>query len=297
MNELVFTLWLLCLLGGPLLAISGYLSFRRIRKMEDTPTARTATAAMGEVELQGYAWPSLSLKAPLHQTEVVAFMVTGYRENKSSDIAHQVFRFVSTEPFFLADDRGLTMIKLQTNDEIHGASKVQFWNQLREPTKSELWRRISLAFPSINQEILSGISLVETVLDVGSRIYVHGQMTPELDTDRKMQPAAGVAEFMLAERKKLVIEFIKNRKQLLTQDAPWAKTFLAEKNQLARIPTENPWTSWNGVVRAKPESPLFIGNQWEAEMKSVIGTDYLTRIIVGGVLFAIGILPVIMMTS
>ncbi len=84
----------------------GFYHLRIKRKIENTPTSRIRSVAMGMVEVKGRALRKYALVTPMSQTPCVYYRLTRYRKDKNE--RWQVVSVTSSAnaSFFLADDTG-----------------------------------------------------------------------------------------------------------------------------------------------------------------------------------------------
>lgn len=89
-----------------LLFAAGFHSLRIKRNMENTPTSRIRSVAMGMVEVKGRAIRKYALVAPMSHTPCVYYRLTRYRRDRNR--RWQVISLTGSEnvPFLLEDDTG-----------------------------------------------------------------------------------------------------------------------------------------------------------------------------------------------
>jgi len=295
-GETLLALWGAAVIGGPTMAIVGYENFKKSRKLEDKVTVSTATAAHGEIEMQGYAWPSEELIAPLSKKKVSFYLVEFFIRSKYSNVNDEaVFRITAGKPFFLADEKGIVMIgpnqKLDLDVSTMSFVSVQSLDQVQ---RSELWNSLN-ANDHIRNTYMENVVIKETVLEVGSPIYISGVLSSQPEDLKQYAPVKGLSEFMFSARKQFIIDYIKsNKKTLPSVDAPWAKLVAGAKGEaLSKIQTEDLWGHCHGLVRQGLHEPMFVSNSWQQNIKKRLGSSHLFLIIAGGFIFSLAIVPVI----
>lgn len=97
--------------GAPFLAAVlafwyAFYNLRIKRKMENTPTSRIRSVAMGMVEVKGSAQRKYALVAPMSHTPCVYYRLTRYRKDKNNRWKVISVTGSDNAPFFLVDDTG-----------------------------------------------------------------------------------------------------------------------------------------------------------------------------------------------
>lgn len=102
------------LAGGPLWFLHGFQAFRRKRLIENTPTARIRSMAMGLVEVNGHVSPRSEMIAPFSGRACAYWEIdvsTGSAaRNGGRGSWRVVHRDQSGQPFFVTDDTGTAMV-------------------------------------------------------------------------------------------------------------------------------------------------------------------------------------------
>ena len=167
--------------SGALPAVFAALSFwygfhhlRIKRKIENTPTSRIRSVAMGMVEVKGRALRKYALVAPMSHTPCVYYRLTRYRKDKNN--RWQVISVTSSDntPFLVEDDTGRIEIDPSGGRIRAGSRQEGFPGQVGltrfDSDGSEKWREDKiiegtllyvLGFASIKKE--QGASLREQV--------------------------------------------------------------------------------------------------------------------------------------
>lgn len=84
----------------------GFYLLRMKRKIENTPTSRIRSVAMGMVEVKGKAIRKYALVSPMTQTSCVFYRLTRYRRDKNNRWAVSSVRSSDNVPFLLDDGTG-----------------------------------------------------------------------------------------------------------------------------------------------------------------------------------------------
>ena len=99
------------LFAGPIWFFHGFSSFRRKRLIENTPTARIRSMAMGLVEVNGKVSGRSHLQAPFSGRPCVFWQVEISNVTKRErGKAHIIHRNESGQPFFIKDDTGTALV-------------------------------------------------------------------------------------------------------------------------------------------------------------------------------------------
>jgi len=169
------------LVAGPVWFLHGFQSFRRKRLIENTPTARIRSMAMGLVEVNGRVSGRSQLIAPFSGRACAYWQIdvsTGSTgRNGSSGSWRIVHRDQSGSPFFLTDDTGTAMIfpqgadcrvNFQVEEECNGIMLPDCYAEyLKEHCHAEslLWRVGQLRFR-------------ERILEDGQGVFILGTAMP-----------------------------------------------------------------------------------------------------------------------
>jgi hypothetical protein len=98
----------LALAAGPFLFLRGFRDLRVRRLIQNTPTARIRSMAMGRVEVNGVALGRSAVAAPFSGRPCVYWQVEiAVRARNSWSTVH---RATSGQPFFVQDDTGVAMV-------------------------------------------------------------------------------------------------------------------------------------------------------------------------------------------
>jgi hypothetical protein len=98
----------LALCAGPILFLRGFRDLRLRRLIQDTPTARIRSMAMGRVEIHGRAAERSSTTAPFSNRPCVYWQVDiAVRRRNGWTTVH---RNASRHPFYIRDETGLALV-------------------------------------------------------------------------------------------------------------------------------------------------------------------------------------------
>jgi len=165
----------LALLGGPALFAGGFRDLRLKRLIQNTPTSRIRSMAMGLAEVNGIIECRSSVAAPFSGRRCACWQVDISTQGRRNSF-HVVHRATSGHPFFLRDDTGVALVYPRDADckVSFGVEEVCAGVNLPEcyasyvatlGPKSYLWRLGVLRFR-------------ERILEEGARVYVMGTAMP-----------------------------------------------------------------------------------------------------------------------
>ena len=161
--------------AGPLLSVHGLRAWRRRRLMQDTPTARIRSLAMGLVEVNGRVSGRSTVTAPFSGHECVYWQVDisvpGRRGSASSwNVVH---RNASGQPFYLEDDTGVALVYPAGGEckLAHGVEEIAQPFNMPDCYASYLKEHA----PMLR---MSTLRFRERVLEEGRNLYVLGTAMP-----------------------------------------------------------------------------------------------------------------------
>jgi len=166
--------------GGPVLAVTGFRALRVRRLLEDTPTSRVRSMAMGLVELQGGVEARSRISAPFSGRPCAYWEIeiaTGGSRRNGTRSWSTVHRNRSGHPFYLRDETGLALVYPQ------GAEcRIEFGIEeetpglgVPEPYKGYMEQQ-GLAMRSI--WAVGPMRFRERVLENGQGVFVLGRAFP-----------------------------------------------------------------------------------------------------------------------
>lgn len=165
------------LTAGPWLFLHGFRDLRVRRLIQNTPTAKIRSMAMGLVEVNGAVEERSTVSAPFSGRPCVHWEVEIAVRNGRRRSWSTVHRNSSGNPFFLRDETGIALVYPQgaqskitfaVEETCAGIMLPDCYSQyLKEQhlTASALWR-------------LSEMRFRERVLEAGQRVYVLGTAMP-----------------------------------------------------------------------------------------------------------------------
>ena len=166
----------LALLGGPLWFYHGFQAFRRKRRIENTPTARIRSLAMGLVEVNGSVTGRSQVVAPF-SGRPCAFWQVDVSTRSGKRGWRVVHRNQSGNPFFLSDETGVALVYpqgaecrvvFQVEEECMGLALPNCYSEYlgeHAGVQAALWR-------------IGGTRFRERILEDGQRAYLLGTAMP-----------------------------------------------------------------------------------------------------------------------
>lgn len=191
----------LALGAGVYLFFNGFRDLRRLRLIENTPTARIRSMAMGLVEVNGKIEGRSNAFAPFSNKPCVYWQVEIAVRNGRRRSWSTIHRNASGQPFYIRDDTGVAMV-YPKGAECHVAHTIEetahglmlpdcYSDYMKE---HGVWMRHVAG--------LSSLRFRERVLEGGERVYVLGTAVPraQVHTVSEIQLAATGTDDMRAER-------------------------------------------------------------------------------------------------
>jgi hypothetical protein len=191
----------LALFGGPVAFFKGFAWLRRLRLIENTPTARVRSMAMGLVEVNGTVEARSTVHAPFSGQPCAYWQVdiavrSGRRGGWST-----IHRRASGQPFFLRDATGVALV-------YPGGSECHIGHAVEETAHGLMMPACYADYMKANglwMRHVAGLSTMrfrERRLEGGERIYVLGSAVPRahVHTVSEMQLAATGTDDLRAER-------------------------------------------------------------------------------------------------
>src|SRR5262245_22396534 len=162
---------------GPWLFWKGFRALRVLRLIEDTPTARIRSMAMGLVEVRGTVSARSAVTAPFSGRPCAYWQVDGSVRGRSRNSWTVVHRNASGHPFFLSDETGVAMVYPQGADcrLRFGTDEECFGLMPPSPYAEYLAKHHSI----VTQVMRVGMMRFrERTLEEGQEVYVLGTATP-----------------------------------------------------------------------------------------------------------------------
>ncbi len=183
---------------GVLGLLWAHTNWRRKRAIEDFPTSKVRSLAMGKVEVIGRAAQMLELRAPFSQVDCVWYRAELQRKMPMQDGSHRWRRVRTIHsgdlPFYLEDDTGRILV-----DPVHANININ--------TRQIIHPAVASADGLLAAGMSSDMRCVESYIAVGSTLYVMGTAMPMRSTEgqdreellkrlrRLKQDKAALAEF------------------------------------------------------------------------------------------------------
>lgn len=167
----------LSLLGGPAMFWSGFQDMRRRRLIQDTPTAKIRSMAMGLVEINGQVEARSNVFAPFSGRPCVYWQVEIAMRSGRRHGWTTVHKNSSGNPFFLRDDTGVAMV-YPKGSECHvnfGVEETGLGVSLADCYKDYM-KEHGIWMRHVGK--LSSMRFRERCLEPGQRVYVLGSALP-----------------------------------------------------------------------------------------------------------------------
>ena len=163
--------------AGPWLFWRGFRQLRTLRLIENTPTARIRSMAMGLVEVRGRVSSRSTLTAPFSGQNCAYWQVDISIRGRNRGTWNVIHRSASGSPFFIADDTGVAMIYPHGSDcRIRFGTEEECFGLMPPSLYAEyLHEHSSLMTQSAR---LGMLRFRERLLEEGQEVYVLGTATP-----------------------------------------------------------------------------------------------------------------------
>ncbi|NLH47596.1 MAG: hypothetical protein GX444_03220 [Myxococcales bacterium] len=277
-----FTMGAACFYGG-------FHNLRLKRWVDNTPTSRTRSAAMGMVEIKGRAERAYNLVSPLSQVPCVYYRLQKFKKKNRYDRSQSAWVLANTQtsgpvPFYLCDESGRA--------QVNPAGATIRTNQVRDVQGqlTSLW-----GSPILLED---DTRYVEEILPEGALIYVLGFATPRREEAKPVHRR-------LLERLRQVKQDPVRRKQFdlngdgrIDEDEWEAARAEVEREVLAETLAGDQQTkpSAEQVIVGKPPLsglPFVISQSTEEKLTTNITLWIAACFIGAGLLTAIGLLAVL----
>jgi hypothetical protein len=292
-------------LGGITLVISGVKRFRQARRVQDHGTVPSASAPQGLVELQGFAWPTLPVTAPVSGMSCVYFSLHVEERRGSGKNSHWVtlLNDDTREPFFLADNSGHVLIRPH-GAELEVRTREKSWRSLAAATRERILGMIRIKAPGFSDKALltfKDIRVTERCIPAGSPLYALGDFRTSA-VPVQSRPMKGLGAFV---RKLRQIRSSAEALRLADQDRDGRISFeewyracnslaLHASGQTVRPDVSLPpgmeeASRCHGQLAKSPLHPLYLADCHQEELLHRIGRHNLLRIVGGCALIAVGL--------
>jgi len=204
-------------LVGLFLFYAGFMWLKRKRLIEDIPTSKIRSIAMGLVEINGKAHPAKKeiMKSPLTGKECVyyRYMVEKYVQSGKHGHWSTVKTGNSTEPFFVQDETGKVMVDPQ-HAEVHVPMSYHSqsqWGKDPEPVVKRFLEKENIRFEGRLFGTNYTMRYREWVISPNTELYVMGTA----DDNPYVEEATAVegAEDIIIKRGGEKIMMISNKKE------------------------------------------------------------------------------------
>lgn len=165
----------LALCAGPILFLRGFRDLRTRRLIQDTPTARIRSMAMGRVEIHGRAVGRSSVGAPFSGRPCVFWQVDiAVRRRNGWTVVH---RNASGHPFYVRDDTGLALVYPEGADcKLDVRAEEQCLGVNLPECYARYMAEQKIAFRHLYR--MSSMRFREYVLEENQHLYVLGTAMP-----------------------------------------------------------------------------------------------------------------------
>jgi hypothetical protein len=178
----------LALGSGLYLFFTGFRDLRRLRLIENTPTAKIRSMAMGLVEVNGTVEGRSSAFAPFSGKPCVYWQVDVAVRNGRRQSWSTIHRNASGQPFYLRDETGVAMVYPKGSDSHipHGVEETAH-GLMMPACYSDYMKEHGIWMRHVAG--LSTLRFRERVLEGGERVYVLGTAMPraQVHTVSEMQ--------------------------------------------------------------------------------------------------------------
>ena len=207
--------------GGLFLVFKGFSWLKRKRIIEDIPTSKVRSIAMGLVEVNGKAHPATKtvVTSPLTGKRCAHYLykVEKYVQSGKSGHWRTIKRGESTEPFFVQDETGKVLVD-PTNAEAHVPMSYHSesrWGKDPEPAIRKFLEKENIRFEGALFGANYTMRFREWVIGLNDEVYVMGEAADNPYVE-EATAAKGVEDVMIKKGKdKILIISNKKEKQIL----------------------------------------------------------------------------------
>lgn len=165
------------LVSGPVLFWRGFRHLRTCQLIENTPTARIRSVAMGLAEVRGRVRARSQGTAPFSGRPCAYWEVDVSVRGRRRGSWSVVHRNQSGNPFFLEDDTGAALVYPQGADcKVRFGTEEECFGLNLPPVYADYLRENPLGFASLGR--LSMLRFRERTLEDGMEVYVLGTAMP-----------------------------------------------------------------------------------------------------------------------
>ena len=208
----VFLLLLSMVEGGLLFFIIGFASVRLARLVEDIPTSKIRSIAMGLVEIKGSISKPIKeyIIAPLSKKKCVSYRITAFYDSEDIEKSRVIKQF--TELFFVKDNTGAVLVNPA------GATV-----DVKPEATTTNWRKYTFLLKGVSLKQLR--CLEETILVPDQEVYILGTAG---DNPHKEEATAvkGVEDAMIQEAENPFYISDKSEKGFVSKYRYWGWFFV-----------------------------------------------------------------------
>jgi hypothetical protein len=289
-------------LGG-VFVVSGIHSFRRKRRVADVASSRSATAAQGLVELEGFAWHSGSLVKNLngHDCCLRHIKLQHYVKRHKSSSWETIWENRNSDHFYLVDKLG--SVKIFTHDTNYDAVETTMrWQSVPSRYQEEILNLGSfkstlgglVGFPPSGW-FGGSYRILENSIPVGCPVYCQGSFSTPLNLNKTVT-IPGIATFfnMIQKQAKQPIHTMmsldKNRDGRVCESEATTAFVVAGQVALRKSASNENMGSapLHGLVQSTQEHPLIISGRHQHYLLKKLGYWYMLQVVGGAAMIAAG---------
>ncbi|MCB9072030.1 MAG: hypothetical protein H6623_00290 [Bdellovibrionaceae bacterium] len=192
---------ILSLYAGSIASVMyGIKTFRKKRRILDTPSNRIATAAQGLAEFEGFAWNSEPLIKNINGQDCCYRKIELQEKVERKNYSSWETRWTSFtgNTFYVVDKTGVALI-LATNGDINGQQLTERWHSINPDYQNKIVQSVSSSisgFPPGSGWFSRSFRIQETSIPLGSPILCQGSFSTPSEYPQKVF-REGMGEFCL----------------------------------------------------------------------------------------------------
>lgn len=290
------------MIGGTLVW-SGVHSFRRKRRVADVASSRTATAAQGLAEFEGFAWHTGAIVKNLNGNDCCLrhIQLQHYVKRGKHGSWETIWSTSNTDHFYLVDKTGSVKVTV-TDSNYESVTKTLRWGGVPKAYQDEILRLGSfksslgglVGFPPSGW-FGGSYRILENSIPVGCPVYCQGSFSTPQELQKTVS-IAGIATFyeMIQKQAKQPIHTMmsldKNRDGQVCETEATTAFVVAGQVALQRSAATDPMVSapLHGLVQSSKEHPLIISGRHQHYLIKKLGYWYMLQIVAGAALSAAG---------
>ena len=264
--------------------------------MENLPTSKANSAAVGKCEAQGYVWAShLQLQSPLNHSPCVAFKIEVSRVYSDSDYVTgslinttQVLLADEIMPFYILDDTGMFFVMNTDNIEFEHEAKTTTYrySMLSDIEQVHFENYLNANHPEILEKH-SLISLQVKCVSLKHKdvVFARGVFKKtNVDLLNENPPILNFIEFLNTERER----YYKNK--VNSTDSVWSY-FMSKKKYIPPI-NKSDYKCY-GILTSDEQENLFLSNRLETTMQAEYGKYIYIKTAIQFIMLVILLLPIL----